>query len=64
MSCNIDINLILQKIKELESESSNNKKLVKNDFTKNIKIKKNKKQIKVKDNRIQGEYGEKKFIKP
>ena len=64
MSCNIDINLILQKIKELESESSNNRKLVKNDFTKNVKIKKNKKQIKVKDNRIQGEYGEKKFIKP
>ncbi len=67
MNGSIDINLILQKIKDLESKSSSNRKLVKTDLTdinENIKKSKKLKQVKVKEYRLQEEHGEKKFIKP
>lgn len=68
MNGSIDINLILQKIKDLESKSSSNRKLVTNDLTeivnKNIKKSKKLKQVKIKEYRMQEEHGEKKFIKP
>ena len=62
---NNNIDLILQTIKNLESNSSNYRKPNLQDFT-NIKTKNNKynRETKVKDYRMQEEYGEKKFIKP
>ena len=62
---NNNIDLILQTIKNLESNSSNSRKPNLQDFT-HIKTKNNKynREIKVKDYRMQEEYGEKKFIKP
>jgi hypothetical protein len=67
MNGSIDINLILQKIKDLESKSSSDRKLEKTDLTdsnKNIKKSKKLKQVKIKEYRMQEEHGEKKFIKP
>ena len=66
---NIDINLILEKIKSLENDNFTSRKVISNDFS---CINKNNsrrhineiKDLKIKDYRMQEEYGEKKFIKP
>ena len=66
MNNNININLILEKIKSLENNNSSLRKVTKNDLnnTKNYLKKQNKNDCKVKDYRMQEEHGEKKFIKP
>lgn len=67
----MDLDLILEKIKSLENNDFIGRKVILNDFTNNIhnnNEKKHTNQImkdsKIKDYRMQEEYGEKKFIKP
>lgn len=72
---NIDINLILNKIESLENNNLTSRKATMNDFSNDFSnnsqnnsqnnINKFKmKDFKIKDYRMQEEYGEKKFIKP
>ena len=66
----MNLDLILEKIKSLENNDFTGRKVILNDFTNNIhnNEKKHTNQImkdsKIKDYRMQEEYGEKKFIKP
>ena len=62
----INVNLLLDKIKSLEENNNKSRKITKKDLNYlNSNFKKtNKNENKVKDYRMQEEYGEKKFIKP
>ena len=64
MNKSIDINLLLQKIKELENNQKNSRNINENDLKKNLKKYEKQKELKVKEYRMQEEHGEKKFIKP
>lgn len=65
----MDLDLILEKIKSLENDNFTSRKVISNDFScinkKNSRRHINEiKDLKIKDYRMQEEYGEKKFIKP